>query len=193
MRLSLFPTFSLSIIVLNFFLSSSAIGGSIYENSLKNYIKNDLKKFLFKSKDYNVKPLIAIDDKNNLIEINTERKVLVINFWATWCSPCKKEMPSLNSLAKKLNRNEVEIVTIASGRNSISHIENFFLKNKITNLKKYRDPLGKTAISYKIVGLPTTIIISPKGEEIGRLLGDINWEKDEVYQFFNALIKIGKN
>ena len=102
-------------------------------------------------------------------------------------------MPSLNSLAKKLNRNEVEIVTIASGRNSISHIENFFLKNKITNLTKYRDPLGKTAISYKIVGLPTTIIISPKGEEIGRLLGDINWEKDEVYQFFNALIKIGKN
>ena len=80
MRLSLFSTFGLSIIVLNFLLSFSAIGGSIYENGLKNYIKNDLKKFLFKSKDYNVKPLIAIDDKNNVIEINTERKVLVINF-----------------------------------------------------------------------------------------------------------------
>ena len=180
----------LVVLTLKLFVPFYAFGGSIYENGLKNYIKDDLKKFLFATERDKVKPLIAIDSQNNIIEINTNRKILIINFWATWCAPCKKEMPSLNLLAKKFTKERLEIVTIASGRNSVSHIENFFQENEIDELSKYRDPLGKTAISYKVIGLPTTIIVSSQGKEVGRILGDINWQKEEIYEFFNALLKI---
>jgi len=173
-----------------FFLAFNAFGGSIYENGLKNYIKDDLKKFLFIKEKNKVKSLKTIDSQNNLVEINTERKILVINFWATWCAPCKKEMPSLNHLAKKFKKEKLEIVTIASGRNSISHIEDFFIENEIDELPKYRDPSGKTAISYKVIGLPTTIVVNSRGKEVGRILGDIDWQKKEIYEFFNALLKI---
>ncbi len=172
------------------FVPFYAFGDSIYENSLKNYIKNDLKKFLFMKEKNKVNPLLVIDSDNNITDINTERKILIINFWATWCAPCKKEMPSLNSLSKKFEKEQIEVLTIASGRNSISHIKDFFKENKIDELPEYRDPLGKAAITYKVIGLPTTVIVSPKGQEIGRILGDIDWEKVEVYEFFNALLKI---
>ena len=180
----------LAVLTLKLFVPFYAFGGSIYENGLKNYIKDDLKKFLFIKEKNKVKSLKTIDSQNNLVEINTERKILIINFWATWCAPCKKEMPSLNHLAKKFKKEKLEIVTIASGRNSISHIEDFFLKNEIDELPKYRDPSGKTAISYKVIGLPTTIIVNSRGKEVGRILGDIDWQKEEIYDFFSALLKI---
>ena len=190
MKLYLNTLLFLFILTFKLFLPFNAFGGSIYENGLKNYIKDDLKKFLFATERNKVKPLIAVDSQNNIIEIDTNRKILIVNFWATWCAPCKKEMPSLNFLAKQFKKERLEIVTIASGRNSISHIENFFQENEIDELSKYRDPLGKTAISYKVIGLPTTIIVSSQGKEVGRILGDINWQKEEIYEFFNALLKI---
>ncbi|OUX42209.1 hypothetical protein CBE37_03520 [bacterium TMED277] len=190
MRIYSNTLFFLFILAYKLFLPFNAFGGSIYENGLKNYIKDDLKKFLFIKEKNKVKSLKTIDRQNNIVEINTERKILIINFWATWCAPCKKEMPSLNHLAKKFKKEKLEIVTIASGRNSISHIEDFFLKNQIDELPKYRDPSGKTAISYKVIGLPTTIIVNSRGEEVGRILGDIDWQKEEIYDFFNALLKI---
>ncbi len=180
----------LVVLTLKLFVPFYAFGGSIYENGLKNYIKNDLKKFLFMKEKKKVEPLLVIDSENNITDINTERKILIINFWATWCAPCKKEMPSLNSLAKKFERKRIEVLTIASGRNSISHIKDFFEKNKIDELPEYRDPLGKAAITYGVIALPTTVIVGPKGQEVGRILGDIDWQKEEVYEFFNALLKI---
>ena len=182
--------FFLLILTYKLFIPFNAFGGSIYENGLKNYIKDDLKKFLFIKEKNKVKSLKIIDSQNNTVEINTERKILIINFWATWCAPCKKEMPSLNNLAQKFKQEQIEIITIASGRNSIFHIEDFFLKNKIDELPKYRDPSGKTAISYKVIGLPTTIIVNSKGQEVGRILGDIDWQKEEIYEFFSELLKI---
>ena len=190
MRLFLTTLVFLFIFTVKLFIPFMAIGGSIYENGLKNYIKDDLKKVLFTKEKNKVKPLKTIDSEDNIVEINTERKILLINFWATWCAPCKKEMPSLNHLAKKFKKEKLEIITIASGRNSISHIEDFFLKNEIDELPKFRDPSAKTAISYKVIGLPTTIIVSSRGKEVGRILGDIDWQKEEIYEFFNALLKI---
>jgi thiol-disulfide isomerase/thioredoxin len=179
--------FGLSIITLCVFLTSAGFSGSIYENNLKNYLKNDLKKFIFKKNKYKLDPLIVVDDKDNILEINTQRKLLIINFWATWCAPCKKEMPSLNNLAKKFNNDDFRVITIASGRNSLVNIEKFFLENKLDYLQKYRDPLGKTARSYNVLGLPTTVIVTSAGEEVGRLMGDIDWDNKDVYDFIHLL------
>ena len=178
----------LFILAYKLFLPFNAFGGSIYENGLKNYIKDDLKKFLFIKEKNKVKSLKTIDSQNNLVEINTERKILIINFWATWCAPCKKEMPSLNSLAQNMKYEDIQIITIASGRNSKEAIDAFFDDNNLINLKKYRDPRGRVAVKYGVTALPTTVVINPKGVEIGRIIGDIDWDTTDVRSFFRKLL-----
>ena len=143
-------------ILLVFLISKNVLADTDFSKNIVIYEKPKIIEEL-KFKDLNLQDVDLTNKKGN---------IMILNFWATWCAPCKKEMPSLNNLAKKFKKEKLEIVTIASGRNSISHIEDFFLKNEIDELPKYRDPSGKTAISYKVIGLPTTIIVNSRGNGI---------------------------
>ena len=124
-----------------------------------------------------------------MVEIGYDEDIMIINFWATWCAPCKKEMPSLNSLVQNMEYENIQIITIASGRNSKEAIDSFFDENNLVNLKKYRDPRGRIAIKYGVTALPTTVVISPTGIEIGRIIGDIDWDSKDVHSFFRRLLK----
>jgi thiol-disulfide isomerase/thioredoxin len=177
------------ILFVNVFFAISVIAETSYEEKTKDAIIGDIRKFIF-SQDINIlpKPLI-IDADENIIELGYENKISIINFWATWCAPCKKEMPSLNNLAQKLKGIDFRVITIASGRNSKEAIDTFFLNNNLKNLTKYRDPKGKLAINYGITALPTTVLIGPSGEEIGRILGDIDWDTKNMKGFLEKLVK----
>ena len=84
-------------------------------------------------------------------------------------------MPSLSTLQSTIGGSDFNVVTIATGRNTPVAIEKFFAENGIGNLPTYRDPKQKLARDMAVLGLPASILISPKGREIGRLLGDANW------------------
>ena len=101
---------------------------------------------LFSLKQKNLFPnLLILDADENVAEIGYKKGILVINFWATWCAPCKKEMPSLNTLAQNMTHEDLQIITVASGRNSKEAIDTFFKDYNLINLSKYRDPKGKMA------------------------------------------------
>ena len=154
----------------------------------RQIIRGELRKFIFSEKpEVLPKPLI-LDANENMVEIGYDEDYMVINFWATWCAPCKKEMPSLNSLAENMKYEDIRIITIASGRNSKEAIDAFFDDNNLINLKKYRDPRGRIAIKYGVTALPTTIVINSKGIEIGRIIGDIDWDTTDVHSFFRKLL-----
>ena len=177
------------ILIVNLFFSVSANGESKYEEKTKDLIKGELRKFIFSEDKKMLPKVLVLDTNESVVEFGHKEDILVINFWATWCAPCKKEMPSLNALAKSMAYDDVRIITVASGRNSKQAIDSFFSENNLANLNKFRDPRGKMAMSYGVTALPTTVVIDPTGREIGRIIGDIDWNAAAIRTFFRKLIK----
>ena len=175
------------ILIVNLFFSISAFAENIYEEKTKNIIKGELKKFIFATGAKTLPNPLVLDSDGSIVEIGYQEDILVINFWATWCAPCKKEMPSLNKLAHNMKHEDVRIITVASGRNSKESIDAFFDDNALFELNKYRDPKGKIAIKYGVTALPTTVVIDPNGIEIGRIIGDIDWHTADIYAFLRKL------
>ena len=151
---------------------------------------SEVNKFLFYENPQPIDNLEVSDINDNKTDIlNEDFNLLLINFWATWCSPCTKEMPSLNELQSKFEKNQLKIVTIATGRNNPNKIVNFFEEYNLSNLENYRDPKGKLALDLGVIGLPFSIIISRDKKDIARLIGPIDWSKKEVEDLFLELIK----
>ena len=177
------------LLIVNIFFSSLAVAESNYEDKTKDIIEGELRKFIFSDGTKTLPNPVVLDMDENVVEIGSNGNILVINFWATWCAPCKKEMPSLNNLAKNMKYDDLRIITVASGRNSKEAIESFFSDNDLVNLNKFRDPRGKIAMSYGVTALPTTVVIDPSGKEIGRIIGDIDWNTENIRAFFRNLLK----
>ena len=152
--------------------------------------KNEVDKFLFHENSQQLKKLNVLDINDNEINIiNKDTDIMLINFWATWCSPCTKEMPSLNELQSKFDTKNLKIVTVATGRNNPNKILAFFKKYNLSNLENYRDPKGKLALELGVIGLPFSVIISKEKRNIGQLIGPIDWSKKEVEDLFIELIE----
>lgn len=115
-------------------------------------------------------------------------KYIMVNFWATWCAPCRKEMPMLSELQKEFGGDNFEVVTIATGRNSPAGIKKFFGETGIDNLPRHQDPKQKLASQMGIFGLPITVIIDPEGREIARLRGDADWASDSAKAIIKTLV-----
>ena len=117
-----------------------------------------------------------------------EGKYVLLNFWATWCAPCRKEMPMLDALQTEFGGEAFEVVTVATGRNSVAGIRRFFEEIGVENLPILLDPRQELAREMAVLGLPITVILSPEGEEIARLRGDADWASDSARAIVAALI-----
>lgn len=115
-------------------------------------------------------------------------KVVVLNFWATWCQPCRKEMPQLALLQERLGGDDLAVVTVATGRNPRPAIDRFFDEIGVTNLPKFTDERQALARSLGVLGLPATLILDRDGQEIARLLGDAEWASDGAIALLTAVI-----
>jgi thiol-disulfide isomerase/thioredoxin len=116
-------------------------------------------------------------------------KYVLLNFWATWCAPCRKEMPQLNALQKEFGGDNFEVLTIAAGRNSPEGITRFFTEAEIDSLPRHQDPKQSLASQMGVFGLPITVIIDPNGREIARLRGDADWSSDSAKAIIKALVQ----
>lgn len=117
-----------------------------------------------------------------------EGKHVVLNFWATWCAPCRKEMPQLSELQAEFGSEAFEVVTIATGRNAVPAMRAFFEEIGVDNLPLHRDPRQALAREMGVLGLPVTVILDPEGMEIARLTGDADWASDSAKAIAAALI-----
>lgn len=117
---------------------------------------------------------------------------VVLNFWATWCAPCRIEMPTLATLQTELGSAGFRVVTIATGRNDPAAMARFFDEIAVNNLPLFRDPQQALARDMGVLGLPITVILDPAGNEIARLQGDAHWDSDSAMAIIGALTGQGE-
>ena len=106
-------------------------------------------------------------------------KLLMLNFWATWCAPCKEEMPSLDELQLNTKLNNLKIFPINIGQEDISKSESFFKELNIKNLDIYIDAPITLAKKFSLRGVPTTIIFNKEGKEFARIVGSIDFNDEK--------------
>lgn len=128
--------------------------------------------------------LDATDAEHSLADY--KGKWVVLNFWATWCAPCRHEMPSLDRLQAAMP--EIAVVPVATGRNSVTGIEKFFTEAGVQSLPILRDPTSDLARGMAVIGLPVTVILNPEGEEVARLIGDTEWDSPSAKAIMAALV-----
>ena len=113
---------------------------------------------------------------------------VVMNFWATWCGPCVREMPQLDRLNALIRKDNIDVLTVSEDRNGRALIEKFFQINGLKNLPQLRDPRGQLMRRLAVRGLPTTILINARGFEVGRVVGPVEWDKPQVVAFLRRLL-----
>ena len=115
-------------------------------------------------------------------------KVVLLNVWATWCIPCRKEMPTLDRLQAKLGGPGFEVVALSIDRGGIARVKEFYTEIGISNLAIYVDTSGRAASEFGIFGLPGTLLLDREGREIGRLIGPAEWDSPEMMTFLKPII-----
>ena len=107
-------------------------------------------------------------------------QIVLMNFWATWCGPCVREMPSLERLHQKLGSRDFTVIALSEDRKGWEKITPFRQELGLTALPLFHDVGSKMMFGAKVRGLPTTILIGRDGRELGRLTGHAEWDSDEA-------------
>lgn len=138
------------------------------------------------------KPVVAIgfaDDQGRTRTLaDFKGKVVVLNIWATWCVPCRKEMSSLDRLQTALGGPDFAVVPVSIDRGGLAVVSKFYAETGVSHLAKYLAVSGNAVRELGIVGVPATLIIDRAGNEVGRVIGPAEWDAPEVISLLRSLI-----
>jgi len=116
-------------------------------------------------------------------------KTVLLNIWATWCPPCREEMPTLDALQAELGSDRFEVVTLSIDRAGVPVVRRFFDEIGVDNLNIYVDETMLSSTALRAFGLPATILVDPEGRELGRLIGPAKWDDPEMVSFLRQFIQ----
>jgi thiol-disulfide isomerase/thioredoxin len=116
-------------------------------------------------------------------------KVVLVNLWATWCLPCRKEMPALDRLQMALGSGQFEVVAISVDRTGLPGAKKFLEEANVERLALYADASARLASTLRAVGLPATILLDSQGREVGRLFGAAAWDSDDAKRLITSLLR----
>ena len=161
-------------LIIFIFLISSSFANEATD--IKNLVINkELKKY---------DGLTFLDDNNNQLNLSDFRgNLIILNFWATWCAPCKEEMPSLDILQNHESLNNLKIFPINVGQDNLDKSLKFFESLKIKNLKIYFDSPANLPKKFGLRGIPTSILINKNGLEFARIIGSTDFEDKKFFKW----------
>jgi thiol-disulfide isomerase/thioredoxin len=133
-----------------------------------------------------ISPMIFQDFSGNSVELkNYIGKLVIINFWATWCAPCKKEMPSLDKLYQNQSFKNLQVFAVNMEQPNRIKTKNFFSNLNIQKLEIFFDINLNFVKEFKLRGVPTTVLINKKGEEFARIIGDVNFQDKKFIKWLS--------
>ena len=115
-------------------------------------------------------------------------KVVLLNVWATWCAPCRQEMPTLDRLQANLGGADFEVVALSVDRKGPDAVKRFYAEIGIQHLSLFIDVTGSASQEFGVFGLPATLLIDRQGQELGRLAGPAEWDGAETIAFLKTVI-----
>ena len=163
-------------LIIFIFLISNSFATEV--NEVKNLIINkELKKY---------DSLSFLNAKNQQLNLNDYKgNLIILNFWATWCAPCKEEMPSLDLLQVDTNLNNLKIFPINVGQDNKEKASKFFEDLKIKNLNLYFDSPVTLAKKFGLRGIPTSIFFNKEGLEFARIVGSIDFQDKKFVKWLS--------
>ena len=159
-------------LIIFIYLITTSFGYTIEKPNIQNLV------LIKKPKTYEE---VIFKDKNqkDVDLANYKGKLIILNFWATWCLPCKEEMPSLDNLQKNISLNNLKIFPINISQESLPKAESFFKELNIKNLDIYFDSPITLAKKFSLRGIPTSILFNKEGKEFARIIGPIDFNDEE--------------
>jgi peroxiredoxin len=134
--------------------------------------------------------LATLDGRHASLE-DWHDKAIVLNFWATWCQPCTLEMPTLEALWRAYRERGVVVVGITVDRDAPRALLDPYVKNLNLTFPILLDPEMKTAIAWRVTGIPATFVIRPGGEVVGMAVGPREWNSQEMRALLEDIVKVG--
>lgn len=131
-----------------------------------------------------------LDENGQPVTLEAFRgKVVLLNLWATWCIPCREEMPALDRLQAERGGEDFQVVAVAQDRAGREKVDKFLAEIGASRIVPYLDTSMKSARAWTAVGLPTTLLLDRQGREVGRLVGGADWSAPEALKLVDALIQ----
>ena len=160
--------------------------------SLAGLNRGHMASFVVRSEPQPVPPVTFTADGGTERSLAEWRgKVVLLNLWATWCAPCRKEMPALDKLKADLGGDAFDVVAISIDRGGPDKPRKFLKQIKVANLELFNEPSGRLGPKLKAFGMPTTLLIDREGREIGRLIGPAEWDSEDAVTLIKAAIGKG--
>jgi thiol-disulfide isomerase/thioredoxin len=170
-------------------VSGESAGG---EGPLAGLNKGAMAPLLIRQEPQDLPPFTFNDAGGKAVSLaDFNGKVVLLNIWATWCVPCREEMPALDKLETKLGGKDFQVVAVNIDKGGPEKAAAFLKETGATNLALYTDPTTKLFATLKSVGMPTTLLIDREGREIARLVGPADWASPEAIKVIETAIAAG--
>lgn len=148
----------------------------------------NIKNLIIYEKKQKIKFFDFLNEAGNKVNLKDfESELIILNFWATWCAPCREEMPSLSNLQKLKDEKKLKIIPINIGGENISKSKKFFDELLIEELQVFVGDGAGIAKNLKLRGIPTTLFIDKDGYEFARIVGSLDFNSDEFLNWLNEL------
>jgi thiol-disulfide isomerase/thioredoxin len=171
-------------------LAGDGLAGDGLATDVAALREGDMKKLALHAAPVAVADAVFLDQDDGEHRLSSwQGKWVVLNFWATWCAPCREEMPSLLRLQQAMP--ELVVLPVATGRNSVDGILRFYEEAGVTALPVLRDAKSEFARTMGVMGLPVTVVLNPDGAEVARLIGDAHWDSENAQAVLAALMAGG--
>ena len=160
--------------------------------ALEKLMPEDFNKFTLHDEPRPFRDKTFLNAEGEEIDLHAfDDSITLVNFWATWCPPCLKELPGMDKLQAALEEDGLDVVAISLDRGGLKKARSFWNRADM-QMGLYADPDKDLALEMGVIGLPVTAILGPDGREIGRLIGEAEWDTEEVQALMRYLMDATK-